>query len=80
MKVHENLEMHLMDVVAAYLCGSLDHNIFMKISEALKVPEAYKNLKESYSIKLQKSLYGLKQSGGMWYSRLSEYLLNKRVQ
>ena len=30
-----------------------------------------------YSIKLQRSLYGLKQSGRIWYNRLSEYLINK---
>ena len=30
-----------------------------------------------YSIKLQKSLCGLKQSGPMWYNRLSEYLLKE---
>ena len=30
-----------------------------------------------YSIKLQRSLYGLKQSGRMWYNRLSDYLINK---
>ena len=30
-----------------------------------------------YSIKLQRSLYGLKQSGCMWYNCLSEYLLKE---
>ena len=66
--------MHLMDVVMAYLYGSLDSDIYMKIPERLKMPEAYipRNL---YSIKLQRSLYGLKQSDCMWYNRLSEYLI-----
>ena len=49
----------------------------MKISEAFKVCEAYKDLRETFSIKLQKSLYGLKQSGRMWYNQLGEYLLKK---
>ena len=37
------------------------------------MPEAYvpRNL---FSIKLQRSSYGLKQSDRMWYKRLSEYL------
>jgi hypothetical protein len=30
-----------------------------------------------YSVKLQRALYGLKQSGRMWYNRLSEFLLKK---
>ena len=30
-----------------------------------------------YSIKLQRSLYGLKQSGRIWYNHLSEYLLKE---
>ena len=30
-----------------------------------------------YSVKLQRSLYGLQQSGWMWYNRLSEFLLKK---
>ena len=73
--VHEQLGMHLMDVVTAYLYGSLDNEIYMKIPEGFKSC----NLKsrEMYSIKLQRSLYGLKQSGRMWYNRLSEYLINE---
>ena len=33
-----------------------------------------------YSIKLQISLYGLKQSRRMWYNRFSEYLLKKEFE
>ncbi|TLX67027.1 hypothetical protein E9993_23340, partial [Labilibacter sediminis] len=31
--------------------------------------------RNTFSIKLRHSLYGLKQSGRMWYNRLSEYLI-----
>ena len=53
-----------MDVVTAYLYGSLDSEIYMKIPEGFKMPEAY-NLgsREHYSIKLNKFLYWLKQYG-----------------
>ena len=59
--------MCLMDVVMAYLYGSLDSDIYMKIPKGLKMLEAYtpRNL---FSIKLQRSLYGLKQSGRMFYT------------
>lgn len=76
--VSKKLEMRLMDVVTAYLYGSLDSDIYMKIPEGFKMPEALSTKsKEMYSIKLQRSLYGLKQSGRMWYNRLSDYLINK---
>ena len=73
--VSKNLEMRLMDVVTAYLYGSLDSDIYMKIPEWFKMPEALSaKHKEMYFIKLKRSLYGLKQSGCMWYNRLSDYL------
>ena len=50
----------------------------MKISEGFTLPEAMNSKPRSmYSIKLQRSLYGLKQSGRMWYNRLSQYLLKE---
>ena len=35
------LDMRLMDVVTAYLYGSLNNDIYMKIPEGYKMPEAY---------------------------------------
>ena len=50
----------------------------MKIPEGFKLPEIMNSKPRSmYSIKLQRSLYGLKQSGPMWYNCLSQYLLKK---
>jgi hypothetical protein len=70
-----------MDVIIAYLYGLLDNDIYMKIPEGYIMPEVYNSKSRSmYSIKLQRSLYGLKQSGRMWYNHLSEYLLKERFE
>ena len=70
--------MRLMDVVTAYLYVSLDANVYMKIPEGFTLPEAMNSKPRSmYSIKLQRSLYGLKKSGRMWYNCLSQYLLKE---
>jgi hypothetical protein len=65
----ENLDLRLMDVVTTY------SDIYMKLLEGFKLPGA--GSREQYSIKLKKSLYGLKQSGRIWYHRLSEYLIKE---
>ena len=52
--------MKLMDVVTAYLYGNLDTNIYMKIPEGIPVPNRDKKNRALYSVKLKKSLYGLK--------------------
>ena len=70
--------MRLMHVIIAYLYGSIDNDIYMKIPKGFKLPEANNTKpRKMCSIKLQQSLYGLKQSGRMWYNRLSEYLLKE---
>ena len=59
--IAENLDMRLMDVIIAYLYGSLDDHLYMKIPEGYKVPKAYNSTSQNvYSIKLQRSPYGLK--------------------
>jgi hypothetical protein len=65
-----------MDVVTVYLYGSLDSDIYMKVSDGLSVPNANVGC-NMYCVNLNKSLYGLKQCGMMWYNRLKEFLLNK---
>ena len=52
-----------MYVITAYLYKSLDNDMYMKISKGFKLPKAYNSkLQQMYYVKLQKSLYGLKQS------------------
>jgi hypothetical protein len=65
-----------MDVMTAYLYGSLDSDIYIKVHYRILVPNA--NVGHNiYCVKLNKLLYGLKQFGRMWYNRLKEFLLNK---
>ena len=76
--ISEELDMCLMDVITAYLYGSIDNDIYMKIPKGFKLLEANNTKPRNMcSIKLQRSLYRLKQSGRMWYNRLSEYLLKE---
>ena len=76
--VYEELDMRFMDVIPTYLYGCIDNDIYMKILEGFKLPEANNTKPRSMcSIKLQLSLYGLKQSERMCYNRLSKYLLKE---
>jgi hypothetical protein len=59
--VHNRLSMQFMDVLNAYFYGSLDSDIYMKVLDVIDVPNP-KTKRNMYCVKLQKSLYGLKQS------------------
>jgi hypothetical protein len=48
-----------MDVVTAYLYGSLDLDIYMKVPDEISVLNVHIN-RNMYCVKLAKSLYGLK--------------------
>lgn len=61
-------EIHQIDVKTAYLEGDLDEDIFMRAPEGLECAGKF--------VKLNKSLYGLKQSGKVWYEKLNDKLLH----
>ncbi len=52
----ENLEVHQIDVVSAYLLGELEEDTYLKPPEGLDIP--YRKV-----LKLKKDMPGLKQSG-----------------
>ncbi|KAM2264698.1 hypothetical protein ACFXTI_040834 [Malus domestica] len=64
-----------MNMITAYLYGDLDTEIYMKVPEGLPLTGSKSSRpRNTFSIRLRRSLYRLKQSGRMWYNRLSEYL------
>jgi hypothetical protein len=67
-----SITMKMMDVVTAYLYGGLDKVIYMRVPDGMTFdPTKF----SKPCVKLIKSLYGLKQSGRMWFQRLTKYLL-----
>jgi hypothetical protein len=57
-----------------YLIWVTRFDIYIKVPDGIPIPIESAN-HNMYCVKLIRSLYGLKQSGRMWYNRLSEYLL-----
>ncbi len=57
----QDLELHQMDVVTAFLHGDLDKNIYME------VPDGFKDSsRHNLVCKLLKALYGLKRAPRLW--------------
>jgi hypothetical protein len=66
--IQNHLSLQFMDVMIAYLYGSLDLDNDMKVSGGISIPSSHAG--NMYCVKLTKSLYGLKQSVRMWYNQL----------
>ena len=74
----QDLILHQMDVKTAYLNAPIDCEIYIEQAEGFETPS---NSGEKLVYKLNKSLYGLKQSGRNWNSMLHKYLIeNNFVQ
>src|SRR5665213_3340007 len=67
-----DLEMHQMDVKTAFLNGDLNEEIYMA------VPEGIDHDVTSAVCRLNRTLYGLKQSPRMWNQKIDQYLINQR--
>jgi len=67
--VNEEMHVHQMDVISAYVQGELHEEVFME------QPEMFvKGDEEDKVCKLLKPLYGLKQSGREWYKKLDGFI------
>ena len=64
-----NLEIHQMDVKTAFLNGSIEHDIYMTQPKGFVDPDH-----PEYVFKLNKSIYGLKQSARCWNQTLDSFL------
>jgi hypothetical protein len=62
-----NLELHQVDIKAAFLNGDLDETIYMEPPEGLQVDQ-------NHIIRLKKSLYGLKQAPRCFNQKLDAWL------
>jgi hypothetical protein len=67
--VLRGLLIHQMDVVLAYLIGELDEEVYLLIPEGIDIEN-----KENKALRLNKTLYGLKQSGRVWNKTMTGYL------
>lgn len=69
MSVKHGLSLHQVDVTTAFLNGTLEDEVYMQ------QPKGFECLgKEEFVCKLNKSIYGLKQSPRCWNSTLDSYL------
>jgi hypothetical protein len=67
-----NWEMDHVDAVVAFLQGDIEEEIFMELPEGLEVSK--ERGVDRLVCRLQKAMYGLKQSGRNWYNKLDENL------
>ena len=68
--IQKNMKVHQMDVKSAFLHAPIDTDIY------LEMPEGYERFDDGRKLTchLQKSIYGLKQSGRNWHELLTTYL------
>ena len=71
----KNLKLHQMDITIAFLNGTLEEEVYMKQPEG-----SAKKGEEHLVCRLQKSIYGLKQSSRCWNTTLDHHLKTTGLQ
>ncbi|TPX30042.1 DNA-directed DNA polymerase [Synchytrium microbalum] len=74
LSIHYNWKIATLDVVTAYLYGTLEHDIYMKVPPGIEIPSTIHNP----VVRLNRALYGLKQSGREWYHTLARVLQSNK--
>ncbi|CAM6093955.1 unnamed protein product [Calypogeia fissa] len=73
--LHHRLSMHQLDIVTAYLYGTLDKEVHMEAPPSSLSELGPSNARIRYAVKVLRSMYGLKQSGRTWYQRFKAEML-----
>jgi len=70
--------MYQMDVKTAFLNGDLDEEIYMTVPEGVIIDDD--NNQSPSVCKLNRTLYGLKQSPQMWNQKIDQYLITQNFK
>lgn len=68
----QDLEIHKMDAVAAFLNGVPKETIYLRVPQGFEIP----GKTERTVLKVNKSIYGLKQSPRCWYDELRLFMIS----
>ncbi len=75
-KIH-NIESKSIDFVLAFPQTDLDVPVYMELSAGVNPTNVSDGNRRKYVLKLNKSLYGLKQAGYNWSEKLREGLITQ---
>ncbi|TID29307.1 hypothetical protein CANINC_002029 [Pichia inconspicua] len=65
-----------LDISTAYLNAEIDHDIYVELPAVLEKDKPKVRLGEKVVHKVKRAIYGLKQSGRLWYERLTNFLIS----
>lgn len=65
-----------LDISTAYLNADIDHDIYVDLPAILEKDKPKMRIGEKVVHKVNRAIYGLKQSGRLWYQRLTDFLIS----